>query len=220
METINERFRQARVALHKSQETFAQEAERTRSEIKNIEYGKTVPKEEVIKSVCKAHGIDETWLRTGTGEMLRPQRRVEEIRRNEGLTQAGFCERLNQAMKIRSLKQVDVLEAAKPYCEKYGIKLTKSDLSQYVSGKVEPRQEKLTILSLALSVSEAWLMGYDVSMERKGGTKANDDKTGSAPQIAPQEAARFFHSLLDGMPDSEIVLLYQNLRDHFLHGAK
>lgn len=220
METINERFRQARVALHKSQETFAQEAGRTRSEIKNIECGKTVPKEEVIKSVCKAHGIDETWLRTGTGEMLRPQRRVEEIRRNEGLIQAGFCERLNQAMKIRSLKQVDVLKAAKPYCDKYGIKLTKSDLSQYVSGKVEPRQEKLTILSLALSVSEAWLMGYDVSMERKGGTKANDDKTGSAPQIAPQEAARFFHSLLDGMPDSEIVLLYQNLRDHFLRDGK
>ena len=220
METINERFRQARVALHKFQETFAQEAGRTRSEIKNIEYGKTVPKEEVIKSVCKAHGIDETWLRTGTGEMLRPQRRVEEIRRNEGLTQAGFSERLNQAMKIRSLKQVDVLEAAKPYCDKYGIKLTKSDLSQYVSGKVEPRQEKLTILSLALSVSEAWLMGYDVGMERKGGTKANDDKTGSAPQIAPQEAARFFHSLLDGMPDSEIVLLYQNLRDHFLRDGK
>ena len=115
---------------------------------------------------------------------------------------------------------MDVLEAAKPYCEKYGIKLTKSDLSQYVSGKFEPRQEKLTILSLALSVSEAWLMGYDVSMERKGGTKANDDKTGSAPQIAPQEAARFFHSLLDGMPDSEIVLLYQNLRDHFLRDGK
>lgn len=220
METINERFRQVREALHKSQEAFAQEAGRTRSEVKNIEYGKTVPKEEVIKSVCKAHGIDETWLRTGTGEMLRPQRRVEEIRRNEGLTQAGFSERLNQAMKIRSLKQVDVLEAAKPYCEKYGVKLTKSDLSQYVSGKVEPKQEKLTILSLALSVSEAWLMGYDVSMERKGGTKANDDKTGSAPQIAPQEAARFFHSLLDGMPDSEIVLLYQNLRDHFLRDGK
>lgn len=218
METINERFRQARVALHKSQETFAQEAGRTRSEVKNIEYGKTVPKEEVIKSVCKAHGIDETWLRTGTGEMLRPQRRVEEIRRNEGLPQAGFSERLNQAMKIRSLKQVDVLEAAKPYCDKYGIKLTKSDLSQYVSGKVEPRQEKLTILSLALSVSEAWLMGYDVGMEHNGGTKANSAP--AVPQIAPQEAARFFHSLLDGMPDSEIVLLYQNLRDHFLRDGK
>lgn len=42
----------------------------------------------------------------------------------------------------------------------------KNDLSQYVSGKVEPRQEKLTILGLALNVSETWLMGYDVRRER------------------------------------------------------
>jgi transcriptional regulator with XRE-family HTH domain len=64
------------------------------------------------------------------------------------------------------MRQVDVLKAAEPFCNKYGVKLGKNDLSQYVSGKVEPRQDKLTILGLALGVSEAWLMGYDVSMER------------------------------------------------------
>lgn len=69
-------------------------------------------------------------------------------------------------MNERSLRQVDILEAAKPFCEKYGVKLAKNDLSQYVSGKVEPRQEKLTILGLALNVSETWLMGYDVRRER------------------------------------------------------
>lgn len=45
----------------------------------------------------------------------------------------------------------------------------KSDISQYVSGKVEPGQDKLTILGLALNVSEAWLMGYDVPMARDSG---------------------------------------------------
>lgn len=74
--------------------------------------------------------------------------------------------RLKQIMEMRGYRQVDILEAAEPYCKKYGVKLGKNALSQYVSGKVEPGQERLTILGLALGVSEAWLMGYDVPMER------------------------------------------------------
>jgi hypothetical protein len=69
-------------------------------------------------------------------------------------------------MSERNLKQVDILQKAQPYCKKYDVKLNKNDLSQYVSGKVEPGQHKLCILGLALNVSEAWLMGYDVPMER------------------------------------------------------
>lgn len=79
MDTINDRFRIARENLSLSQEVFASKANRTRSEIKNIEYGKTVPKEEVIQSVCKAHGISEVWLRTGEGEMFLPKSRKEEL---------------------------------------------------------------------------------------------------------------------------------------------
>lgn len=79
--------------------------------------------------------------------------------------------RLQRILSERGLKQVDVLERAAPYCKEYGIKLNKSDLSQYVSGKVEPGQDKLTVLGLALNVSEAWLMGFDVPMERNS---AND----------------------------------------------
>lgn len=75
-------------------------------------------------------------------------------------------QRLKQVMDMRGYRQVDILEAAEPYCKKYGVKLGKNALSQYVSGKVEPNQERLTILGLALGVSEAWLLGYDVPMER------------------------------------------------------
>lgn len=72
------------------------------------------------------------------------------------------ADRLKQIMKERGLKQVEILEACKPYCEKYGVKLAKNDLSQYISGKVTPGQDKLTILGLALGVNEVWLMGYNV----------------------------------------------------------
>ena len=74
--------------------------------------------------------------------------------------------RLKEIMNERNLRQVDILNLTKPYCEKYGVKMNKSDVSQYCSGKTEPNQEKLYILGEALNVSEAWLMGFDVPMER------------------------------------------------------
>lgn len=85
--------------------------------------------------------------------------------------------RLKQIMTERNLKQVDILNLAIPFCQKYCIKLNKNDLSQYVSGKVEPGQNKLYILGQALNVSEAWLMGFDVPMEKsyKPSKNASDD---------------------------------------------
>ena len=76
------------------------------------------------------------------------------------------ADRLKQIMSERNLKQVDILNLASPFCKKHDIKLNKNDLSQYVSGKVEPGQNKLFILGLALNVSEAWLMGFEVPIER------------------------------------------------------
>lgn len=86
------------------------------------------------------------------------------------------AERLQQIMDERNLKQVDVLALAQPYCKKYGISLGKTTLSQYMTGKFEPRQDRLTILGLALNVSEAWLMGFDVPRERQ--SAPTDEKSG------------------------------------------
>lgn len=75
--------------------------------------------------------------------------------------------RLKSLMKERNLRQIDILNLTKPYCIKYDVKMNRSDISQYVSGKVEPNQDKLVILGMALDVNEAWLMGYNVNMNRK-----------------------------------------------------
>jgi len=79
-------------------------------------------------------------------------------------------ERLAEIMSERNLKQIDILNLSLPYCAKYDEKMNKSDISQYVSGKVEPSQTKLCILGMALGVSESWLMGFDVPRERKHGS--------------------------------------------------
>ena len=73
------------------------------------------------------------------------------------------AERLKQIMQERNMKQVDILEFVLPVCKKYGLKMNKSDISQYVSGKVEPNQRKLVALAEALNVSETWLMGYEIN---------------------------------------------------------
>lgn len=105
--------------------------------------------------------------------------------------------RLKEIMRSRSLRQVDILQAAKPFCEKYNVKLARNDLSQYVSGKVEPGQEKLTILGLALNVNEAWLMGYDVPMERE--TKEQPPVT---KELSPVKQA--VYEFIDTLSDDQL----------------
>lgn len=82
------------------------------------------------------------------------------------MKESNTSQRLKYIIDTVGLKQVEILEKCKPFCDKYGVRLAKNDLSQYVSGKVEPKQDKLSILGLALDVSEAWLAGYDVPMKR------------------------------------------------------
>lgn len=72
--------------------------------------------------------------------------------------------RLKEFMALHSLKQADIVAVAQPYCASYGVKLNRSDVSQYISGKTEPGQDKLLLLSAALGVDVAWLMGYEVPM--------------------------------------------------------
>lgn len=72
--------------------------------------------------------------------------------------------RLKSIMEMRDLRQMDILKLAEPYCERYNVTLNKVDLSQYLSGRCEPTQAKLYVLSKALRVQDSWLMGFDVPM--------------------------------------------------------
>ena len=57
-----------------------------------------------------------------------------------------FAERLKAAMAARGLKQVDLVRMAR----EQGVKLGKSQLSQYLSGKTAPRRDMLAFLSAVL----------------------------------------------------------------------
>ena len=129
------------------------------------------------------------------------------------------ADRLKQIMEERGLRQVDILNLAKPFCEKFGGKLTRQDLCQYVSGKVEPKQEKIFILAAALNVSEPWLMGYDTPRERTRSIVVEElgnavidveDNTGSTERLSAYyaELAR------------QIAYLSEDSRDSIVHQIK
>ena len=97
---------------------------------------------------------------------------------------ATSTERINQIMKEKRLRQIDVLNLAKPFQEKYNIKFSKSHLSQYVNGKSNPDNEKIFLLSKVFGVTEAWLLGYDVHRyERIEEAKINEPQTSQGLQI-------------------------------------
>ena len=79
---------------------------------------------------------------------------------------ATTAERLRTLMAERGLKQADILRLAEEVSGPE--RLTKTDLSQYVSGKVRPGPGKLRLLATALGVGEAWLLGYEESPEESG----------------------------------------------------
>ena len=66
-----------------------------------------------------------------------------------------FSARLGQAMDERGLRQADLIRMAAAD----GVKLGKSQLSQYLSGKTEPRKATLAFLATTLGVSAEWLSG-------------------------------------------------------------
>ena len=70
---------------------------------------------------------------------------------------ATIADRIKEALEIRNMKQVDLVEKTK---------IGKSSISTYISGAYEPKQKNIYKIAKALNVNEAWLMGYDVPMER------------------------------------------------------
>lgn len=73
--------------------------------------------------------------------------------------------RLQEAMRIRKLKQADLSRLTR---------LSKGGISNYVLGRYEPKSDIINKLAIALNVSEMWLWGYDVPMERNEQQKKND----------------------------------------------
>ena len=76
--------------------------------------------------------------------------------------------RIREALSIRNIKQVEL-------AEKTGI--SKGTINNWLNQRYQPKQKSLLKLAKALNVSEMWLAGYDVPMERPQAQIKNDELT-------------------------------------------
>ena len=76
--TLGERIKKVRKALDLTQQEFADRIGMKRNSIAQVEMGRNTS-EQTIFSICREFNVNETWLRTGEGELFLQLSRDEEI---------------------------------------------------------------------------------------------------------------------------------------------
>ena len=97
---------------------------------------------------------------------------------------AELKDRLREALSARGMRPVDLMD-------KTGV--PKSALSFYLAGKSKPKADRLYIIAQALNISETWLLGYDVPMERSEESKKNDQLAQLVEKMRKEK--RFFETV-------------------------
>ena len=97
--------------------------------------------------------------------------------------------RIRKALSARNMTQTELCARAK---------ISKSSLSEWLSGKHEPKQDKVFILAQALGVDPVWLWGYDVPMEKKEEPAA---KKGSPDESTLTEGEKLMLELFRRIPE-------------------
>lgn len=87
---MNERIKLLRRFLNLTQQEFADRIGVKRNTIANYETGRNDPIDSVVSLICREFGVNETWLRTGEGDMMDPQadNALENLAREKGLSPA------------------------------------------------------------------------------------------------------------------------------------
>lgn len=108
---------------------------------------------------------------------------------------ASCSKRIKTALSIRGVRQSDLCRITK---------IPKSALSQYISGVYEPKQDRIYLISKALNVNEAWLMGLDVPMERQ------DTVSPKEPELS--EGEKMLLDLFRQVPEDQQQLVLGMIR--------
>ena len=117
------------------------------------------------------------------------------------MTGETFADRLRMAMEQQGKKQIDIIHDA----ALRGVKIGKSHISQYVSGKNVPRAEILHCLAQVLDVEEEWLRSGRQEKSRQGGSEPQADRPDGGGQQTdrPDDGGLQTGSSGDGMRQAE-----------------
>ena len=105
--------------------------------------------------------------------------------------------RLQEAMQLAQMKQADLARATG---------LGKGGISNYVTGRYEPKSDVISKLAKALGVSEMWLWGYDVPKER------TENKNNSPSEADLSEGEKMLLELFRRVPEDQQTLVLQMIR--------
>ena len=115
--------------------------------------------------------------------------------------------RFKRAFDVRNVSQQELSEMTK---------IPKASISQYLSGYAKPKQDRIYSIAKALHINEAWLLGYDVSMD---GTDLENpyDHSNTKPNRIP-----VLGSVPAGVPIEAIedVVDWEDIPMEWLNGGK
>lgn len=107
-----------------------------------------------------------------------------------------LIKRLKDLMETREITAAEL-------SRKSGIRA--SSISDYLKGKYEPKQDKIDKLAEALSVSPAWLMGYDAPMEKLAQKKETSPTLNAQDE---RDIQKRLQEILDDMTKDDTIALY------------
>ena len=110
---------------------------------------------------------------------------------------SSTSDRLKEIMRIRDMKQADLARATG---------LAKGGISNYITGRYEPKSDVISKLAKALNCSEMWLWGYDVPMERQNNI--------SPEELTLSEGEKLWMELYYRLSD-ETKKVFINMMDSF-----
>ena len=109
MNTIGDRIKEVRKIKGLTQQRFADELGLKRNTVGGYEIGTVTPSDRTIADISQKFDINESWLRTGEGEMMRPVSRDEEISSFMGDVMRGESEDFRRRL-VAVLAKLDASE--------------------------------------------------------------------------------------------------------------
>lgn len=79
VQNINDRIALIVRSTKLTKTAFAEKVNLSQSHVSRLVSGETAPSDRTIADICRVFGVNETWLRTGEGEMRQQRSREEEI---------------------------------------------------------------------------------------------------------------------------------------------
>lgn len=76
---MKDRIKQIRKYFKKTQAEFGADINVSKPAVQSYEYGNANITDRTIADICRVYGVNETWLRSGEGEMFAPETREQEV---------------------------------------------------------------------------------------------------------------------------------------------